>query len=198
MLGIIDPECGRCPAGQVIVSGQCLDCAQYPEYCPARTPSEQTGPTAGVTVGADASTTAGIIGAFGELSVGPARVELAGELGLGSEEGYEIPEDRSGRSSLAPGDSYWVFQTYLHGRYPIAVGANSRLSVYPLAGVRYYRFAYKDCDSSGRDCVFPAGALDLGAGLAYGPFALEAFTGLFGDVPDASIRARFSIPIGRR
>jgi hypothetical protein len=183
-------------------------CAVMPAWpgCPpgASYGNIQRGLQVGLGAGPDLSTTAFMLGPFVNSPLGPVRGEVALEYGFGNEDGYEPPQElQSGTSSLLGGggealDKYRVFQTYLHLKYPFRLGSSWDASFYPLVGPRYYRFAYADCDSDVQECVFPAGTVDVGAGIEYGPFSVDVFTGVFGDVPDASIRARYAYPLGGR
>ena len=88
--------------------------------------------------------------------------------------------------------SYTVLQLGVHGQYAIPLNSDGSLSAGPIAGPGYYRFSYSDCPFSD-ECSENLFVLDLGGGVQYGNFGVEAFTGLGG--PNLRLRAKYSIPL---
>ncbi len=146
--------------------------------------------TAGVGGGVDANTDA----AMAQVAIGCRGLEAGVGVGQASEDGYQIPERSAQSSGGGLSAEYTVIQTYLHGRYPFAVGGQVR--AYPLVGARYLRYDQQDCTAGqGVECVFNEVTVDVGLGVGYKMFSLDAYTGLLGDVPDASIRASVMFPL---
>ncbi len=88
--------------------------------------------------------------------------------------------------------SYSVLQLGVHAQYPIPLSSNGMLAAYPLAGPAYYRFSYSDCPFADA-CTENIFLVNVGGGVQYGNFGLEAFTGLGG--PNLRFRAKYMVAL---
>lgn len=85
--------------------------------------------------------------------------------------------------------SYSVLEIGVRGQYAVSLSDDGLFQAYPLAGPAFYRFSYSDCpfDDFCSENLF---LFDVGAGVRYGNFGLEASTALGG--PNFRIRLKYA------
>lgn len=162
------------------------------EFCEKLTMS--TVPAVMLAVDADTDSFGGGVELTCPRIPGAVCVSPAVEFGKGSQSfGYDYEFETfapAAKQAIIGGDGpdYTVLQGRVHARYPFALNEDTTLTVSPIVGPRFYRWSQDNCDFEG--CDENLFVFDVGAGVQYGNFGLDVFTGING--PNFGARLKYA------